>query len=611
MINFIIRRILVAFVLMFLISVISFFIITLTPGSPYPWGDLNPKISAAVKANFRKQFHLDDPLWKQYVNNMHDLFTGQLVSIKDGRPVLTRIGETLPATLALNFTSIVISLSFGLVIGVWSARTARRWPDTALSIFTFALLALPSFWVSYLVIIWLTRWFGTPILGTHSFGVDFPNAFSEFLDYAWHLALPATILALGGIAMQSRYVRASMLESFSEDYIRTARAKGLDERTVSYKHALRNSLRPLITGIGLLLPALLGGSVIIEAIFAYPGIGRLGLPGGDGARLPASRCAQFHYRRARARGQPHRRRALRDRRSTCPPRMSTGDLSPGRRMIRRFFRDPVGNISFWVIVVFFVVALVFWIFSVTGVNFPMNPDATNVSRKLMAPNAVNWLGTDNLGRDVLTRMLHGSYISLTVGFVAVAVSLLIGVVVGAVSGFFGGWIDNVLMRIVDSIMCFPTFFLILSAVAIVGPSLLNVIIVIGLVSWTGTARLVRAEFLTLRESQYVIAAKNLGQRAFPIIFRHILPNAAAPIFVTAVLGIPDAILTEAGLSYLGFGVQPPTPTWGNIIADGRSYILDAWWLILFPGLAIFFAALAFFLAGDALRRSAGSKAETR
>src|SRR5690606_11911008 len=159
---------------------------------------------------------------------------------------------------------------------------------------------------------------------------------------------------------------------------------------------------------------------------------------------------------------------------------------------------------------------------------------------------------------------------LTVGFVAVAVALGIGVGVGAISGYFGGWVDNTLMRIVDSIICFPTFFLILSAVALVGPSLLNIVIVIGLVSWTQTARLVRAEFLTLRESQYVKAARSLGQNAVPIIFRHILPNAAAPIYVTAVIGIPEAILTEAGLSYLGFGVQPPQATWGNIIADGKS-----------------------------------------
>jgi len=276
MTSFIIRRLLITMVLVFFISIVSFFIITLTPGSPYPWGELDPKISQTVKDNFRKQFHLDEPMWKQYYLNMRGLFSGDLRSIKDGRPVLERIGERLPATLALNVCAIVISLSFGLLIGVYSARNAGRWPDVTLSVFSFAMLALPGFWISYLVIIGITAWFGTPLLGTASYGTVFPNAASQFLDYAWHLALPASLLALGGIAAQSRYVRASMIETLGEDYIRTARAKGLDEETVSYKHALRNSIRPLITGIGGLLPALIGGSIIIESIFAYPGIGRLG-----------------------------------------------------------------------------------------------------------------------------------------------------------------------------------------------------------------------------------------------------------------------------------------------------------------------------------------------
>ena len=285
--------------------------------------------------------------------------------------------------------------------------------------------------------------------------------------------------------------------------------------------------------------------------------------------------------------------------------------SPFRRMAARFFKNPVGVISLAVIVLVFATAAIVGLCALGGIYFPFDPNATNLEGKLQPPNAVHWLGTDNLGRDVLSRLLQGSYISLTVGFVAVFVSLTIGTVVGAVSGYAGGWIDNIIMRIVDAIMCFPTFFLILTVVALLGPNLLNIIVVIGLVSWTGTARLVRAEFLTLRESEYVRAAKTLGQSHWKIIFRHILPNAAAPVFVTAVLGIPEAILTEAGLSYLGFGVQPPQATWGNIITDGKVYILDAWWLIIFPGLAIFLTALAFFLAGDALRQSVETRAERK
>jgi peptide/nickel transport system permease protein len=277
--------------------------------------------------------------------------------------------------------------------------------------------------------------------------------------------------------------------------------------------------------------------------------------------------------------------------TTAPEPIETVPATPGGRVWRRFRRNKVGVASLVMVVILAIVALVFFVFDRFGIPFPMDPDATNLERKLLPPNSVNWLGTDNLGRDVLSRLLNGAYISLTVGFVAVFVSLFIGVVVGAVAGYFGKWVDNLIMRAVDALMCFPTFFL------------------IGLVSWTGTARLVRAEFLTLRESSYVQAARALGQRGWKIIFRHILPNAAAPILVTAVLGVPEAILAEAGLSFLGFGVQPPQATWGNIIADGKTYILDAWWLILFPGLAILLAALSFYLTGDALRQAVETRSE--
>ena len=281
--------------------------------------------------------------------------------------------------------------------------------------------------------------------------------------------------------------------------------------------------------------------------------------------------------------------------------------SPFRRMAARFLRDRFAMVALGFIIFYFAVAAYAGICTVFQLPMPMSPNATNLESKLMPPSALHWLGTDNLGRDVLSRMVAGSMISLTVGFVAMAVSLGIGIVLGAVSGYLGGWVDNVLMRIVDALLCFPSFFLILSAIAILGPNIWIIICVIGLVSWTGTARLVRAEFLTLRESEYVRAARAMGQSRLKIIFRHIMPNAFAPIFVTAIVSIPDAILVESGLSFLSFGVPPPQATWGNIIADGKTYILDAWWLIVFPGLAIFTASLAFYIVGDGLRRAAENR----
>lgn len=276
MLPFLIRRLLISIVLLFGISLISFFMVTLAPGSPYPWGELNPKITPQVKEMFRKKFHLDRPLYEQYWLNMRDLFTGQLKSIKDDRPVLGRILERMPATLTLNIASIVISLTFGLLLGIYCAKHAGKPPDFWTSLGAFVFIAVPTFWIANLAIIGLVKWTSVPVLGTQSFGIDFPNVLSAGLDRIWHVALPAVVLSLGGIAVQSRYIRASMLETLREDYIRTARAKGLEEDVVFYKHALRNSIRPLITGIGGLLPALIGGAVIVETIFAYPGMGRLG-----------------------------------------------------------------------------------------------------------------------------------------------------------------------------------------------------------------------------------------------------------------------------------------------------------------------------------------------
>jgi len=248
-----------------------------------------------------------------------------------------------------------------------------------------------------------------------------------------------------------------------------------------------------------------------------------------------------------------------------------------------------------------VILLVFVVAGSASLIAPYDPGKTNVSKKLKSPSSEHLLGTDQLGRDVLSRMLYGSRISLSVGFVAVAISIVIGVFVGAIAGYYGKWADAILMRFVDIMLCFPSFFLILTVVALLGPSMINVMVVIGITSWMGTARFVRAEFLSLRERDFVQAARALGMKDRRIIFRHILPNGLAPVFVTATLDVATAVLVEAGLSFLGFGVQPPAPSWGNILTEGRTYIFDAWWLTVFPGLAILITVLSFNLLGEGLR----------
>ncbi len=230
-------------------------------------------------------------------------------------------------------------------------------------------------------------------------------------------------------------------------------------------------------------------------------------------------------------------------------------------------------------------------------------DPNDIDRKhILEPPSLNHpLGTDDLGRDVLSRMVYGSQISLAVGFVAVGISTLIGILLGALSGYYSGWPDRIIMRFVDIMLSIPAFFLILAVIAFIGPSIWNIMIVIGLTSWMGVARLVRAEFLSLKEREFILAARALGAGDMRIIFKHIMINSMAPVFVSAILGVAAAILVESALSFLGLGVQPPTPSWGNILTLGKDNIEIAWWLSVFPGLAILITVLGYNLLGEGLR----------
>jgi peptide/nickel transport system permease protein len=232
---------------------------------------------------------------------------------------------------------------------------------------------------------------------------------------------------------------------------------------------------------------------------------------------------------------------------------------------------------------------------------PMDPIQQILEDRLLAPSFHHWMGTDQYGRDVFSRLLYGSRISLAVGLVAVSIYIFIGTFVGAAAGYYGGLVDMLLMRLVDILLCIPTFFLILMVIAFVGPSIINVMVIIGLTSWTDVARLVRGEVLSLKEREFVQAAKVIGMKDIRIIMKHILPNAMGPILVVATLGIGGAILTESALSFLGLGVQPPTPSWGNMLQEGKDHLTDAWWLVTFPGLAIFITVLGYNLLGEGLR----------
>ncbi|WP_066386302.1 oligopeptide ABC transporter permease [Neobacillus mesonae] len=234
---------------------------------------------------------------------------------------------------------------------------------------------------------------------------------------------------------------------------------------------------------------------------------------------------------------------------------------------------------------------------------PFDPSHQSLLDKLAKPGKKYLLGADTLGRDTLSRLLYGARVSLMVGFLSVAGSIFIGTLVGSIAGYYGGFIDAILMRFVDVVISFPSLFLLITLVTIFQPSLTTLIMVFALFGWTGTARLVRGEFLTLRTREFVLAAKTMGIRSSRIIFSHILPNAMGPIIVSATLGVGGVILGESALSYLGLGVQPPTPSWGNMLQDAQNFniLITSWWYPLFPGLLILLTVLAFNFVGDGLR----------
>jgi len=275
------------------------------------------------------------------------------------------------------------------------------------------------------------------------------------------------------------------------------------------------------------------------------------------------------------------------------------------QLLKKILSNPLSMAGFIIITIMFLLAMLApWI-------APYDPNEFNVKAILLSPSWTHWMGTDGLGRDVFSRMLYGGRISLLVGLVAVGISTAIGVILGALAGYYRGWVDTVIMRLVDVMLSIPSFFLILAVIAFLTPSIINIMIVIGLTSWMGVTRLVRAEFLSLSNREFILASRTLGAKDARLIFKHLLPNSLTPIIVSSVLGVAGAVLMESGLSFLGLGVQAPQASWGNILTDGKEYIQFAWWLSLYPGLAILLTVLGYNLLGEGLRDALDPRSHSR
>jgi ABC-type dipeptide/oligopeptide/nickel transport system permease subunit len=278
------------------------------------------------------------------------------------------------------------------------------------------------------------------------------------------------------------------------------------------------------------------------------------------------------------------------------PAVARAASRPRKELLRRLRRHPSALIGGGVFVFMALVALLADSLS------PFHPfEGYTLRDSLIEPGGRYLLGTDDVGRDILSRMIHGSRISLTVGIVVQVISITIGTTLGLLAGYFGGRVDDVISAVTTVIMAFPSLLFAIVVMAVIGPSIFNVFLALGLVNWPIVCRLVRGEVLSLKEREFVLAAHAIGAPSVRTMLRHILPNCAGPIIVIATLGMASAILAEASLSFLGLGVQPPTPSWGSMLAQGRDFIHQAWWMTTFPGAAIFVTILGLNLLGDGLR----------
>ena len=264
---------------------------------------------------------------------------------------------------------------------------------------------------------------------------------------------------------------------------------------------------------------------------------------------------------------------------------------------RRLKRNKMAVLGLVILIILVLLA----VFANVIANYDNVVIKQNLSQRLQAPSAAHWLGTDEFGRDIFARLVHGTRVSLQVGIIAVGISIVIGGILGAIAGYYGGKLDNIIMRIMDIFLAVPSILLAIAIVSALGPSILNLMLAISISSVPSYARIVRASVLSIRDQEFIEAAKAIGASNTRIIFRHIIPNSLAPVIVQATLGVASAILSTAGLSFIGLGIQPPAPEWGSMLSGGRQYLRYAWWVPTFPGVAIMITILSLNLLGDGLR----------
>ena len=619
MARYVVSRLAITVVMALLATLVIFLIANTVPGDPVlaQLGDIAAS-NKAVVAEWRAKYGLDLPLWQRYLIFLRGLLAGDLgQSIASQRPVLADIAQFAPATLELATAGFLLALVIGIPLGILAAVRRDSWIDHLARVVSLIGVSSPTFWLAFIV---LAVFYGgleiapgpgrldpiafAPKTVTGLYLVDSVIAgdWEAFRDAAAHLVLPSIVLAAATLGLITRTTRASMLETMRPGLRPRRPRQGPARahhrsrpRAAERADPGRDARRPRLCE-----PADRRGHDRDDLLLAraWP----LHLPQRRGARFPGH---HGHHPRRRARLP---RDQLPDRHQLRPPRPAGGAVtalvdshstvlavapvrSRGQRWRRRYGLAAAGAaiILAWILIALLAPLLT-----------PYHPDAVDVTVRLQPPSPAHWLGTDALGRDVLTRLLHGARISLTTGIVVVLVAAAVGTLLGGIAAYARGRIEELIMRLTDLVLCFPPIILALAIAAALGIGTTNTIIAMLVVWWPKFARLAHSLVIVQRSQEYVEAAMVIGFSPARILLRHIIPNAIGPLIVLVTLDVGNAIITFAGLSFLGLGVVPPTPEWGSMVAEGRE-LVSQWWVATFPGIAILTVVLGFNFLGDGIR----------
>jgi peptide/nickel transport system permease protein len=519
-----------------------------------------------------------------------------------------------------------IVASVGIPLGIMAAVRRDSWIDNAARAISLIGVSSPTFWFAFIM---LAAFYGGLEIAPGPGRLD-PTSFAPptvtglllvdtilagdwetFRTAAAHLILPSIVLAAGTLGLITRTTRASMLESIQQDYVRVARSKGLKTRDIVMRHVFRNAVIPIVTLGGLAYANLLAGAVMTETIFSVARARTLHVPKCGDARFSsdhghyAGGCHRLfadqsaHRRQLRLPGPAGEAMSVYD--TAAITDVSIPVRTRAQRFRRRYGLATIGA----VIVVAWLVIAIFapWLTS-------YSPDTVDVANRLQPPSWAHWFGTDALGRDVYTRVLFGARVSLATGFVVVLAAGALGTLLGAVAAYARGWVEEAIMRCTDLVLCFPPIILALAIAAALGIGTRNTIIAMLVVWWPKFARLAHSMVIVQRSQEYVEAAMVIGFNPARVLLRHILPNSVGPLIVLVTLDLGNAIITFAGLSFLGLGVLPPTPEWGSMIAEGRELVAQ-WWVATFPGAAILTVVIGFNFLGDGIRDWLDPKARKR